>query len=161
MKTIKKMQMGGMSDSAKNPIKKIARLQKKENNLVSKGNKAVDEGRDKKADRILGRAAKIEDRKIKLSEMKKGGAIEVMAKTVKKSLPKAQKGGPVKPTYSDIKGSGSNYFKTPTAKDSSDYRKGFEQGLKKSDLKQSSFPSGATIRGYNEGFKKVTTKKKG
>ena len=52
---------------------KIARLQKKEDRLVTKGNKAVDEGRDKKADRLLGRAAKVENRKIKVAEMKKGG----------------------------------------------------------------------------------------
>lgn len=49
---------------------KIKRLQKKEDRLVSKGYKAVDEGRDKKADRLLGRAAKTEDRKIRLSEKK-------------------------------------------------------------------------------------------
>lgn len=48
--------------------KKIERLQKKEDKLVKKGYKAVDEGRDKKADRILGRAAKAEDKKIRLSE---------------------------------------------------------------------------------------------
>jgi hypothetical protein len=53
---------------------KIARLQKKEDRLVAKGNKAVDEGRDKKADRLLGRAAKVENRKIKTAEMKKGGS---------------------------------------------------------------------------------------
>lgn len=76
MKTTKKMQMGGMSDSKKTPVKRIARLQKKENELVSKGNKAVDEGRDKKADRILGRAANVEDRKIRLAEMKKGGSLK-------------------------------------------------------------------------------------
>lgn len=46
------------------------RLQRKEDKLVAKGYKAVDEGRDKKADRILGRAAKVEDRKIRLSEKK-------------------------------------------------------------------------------------------
>lgn len=60
-----------------NPIgkaNKIARLQKKEDKLVAKGNKAVDEGRDKKADRLLGRAAKTENRKIKTAEMKKGGS---------------------------------------------------------------------------------------
>ena len=60
-----------------NPIgkaNKIARLQKKEDKLVAKGNKAVDEGRDKKADRLLGRAAKTENRKIKVAEMKKGGS---------------------------------------------------------------------------------------
>ncbi len=67
--------------------------------------------------------------------------------------PKKKKGGTVKPTYSDIKGSGFNSFKTPTAKDSSDYKKGFEQGLKKSPLKQYDNPSGATVRGYNEGFR--------
>jgi phage shock protein A len=50
--------------------KKIKRLEKREDKLVKKGNKAVDEGRDKKADRLLGRAAKVEDRKIRLSERK-------------------------------------------------------------------------------------------
>ena len=64
-----------------------------------------------------------------------------------------------KPTYSNIKGSGWDYFKTPTPKDSSDYRQGFEQGLLKSDLKQFPSPSSAKIRGYNEGFK--TKQKKG
>ena len=44
---------------------KIARLEKKEAKLVSKGKKAVDEGRDRKADRLLGRAAKLENRVIK------------------------------------------------------------------------------------------------
>jgi len=46
----------------------IDRLQKREDKLVAKGNKAVDEGREKKADRILGRAARVEDRKIRMSE---------------------------------------------------------------------------------------------
>jgi len=55
---------------------RIKRLKEKETRLVTKGNKAVDEGRDKKADRILGRAAKVENRIIKLSERKKGGAIK-------------------------------------------------------------------------------------
>jgi hypothetical protein len=58
----------------KSPKGKVARLEKKENKLVYKGNKAVDEGRDKKADRILGRAARTENRVIKATEkMKKGG----------------------------------------------------------------------------------------
>jgi len=48
--------------------KVIDRLQKREDKLVAKGYKAVDEGREKKADRILGRAARVEDRKIRLSE---------------------------------------------------------------------------------------------
>jgi hypothetical protein len=50
---------------AKNGIK---RLQKRESKLVSKGSKAVDEGRNRKADRLLGRAAKVENRMIKKTE---------------------------------------------------------------------------------------------
>lgn len=50
--------------------RKMKRLQKREDKLVSKGNKAVDEGRDRKADRVLGRAARVEDKKIRLSEGK-------------------------------------------------------------------------------------------
>jgi hypothetical protein len=58
----------------------IDRLQKREEKLVAKGYKAVDEGREKKADRILGRAAKVEDRKIRLMEsMSYGGDIPEMA----------------------------------------------------------------------------------
>jgi hypothetical protein len=58
----------------KTPKGRVARLEKKENKLVNKGYKAVDEGRDKKADRILGRAARTENRLIKATEkMKKGG----------------------------------------------------------------------------------------
>lgn len=48
--------------------KKIERLKEKESKLVSRGYKAVDEGRDKKADRILGRAANLENRIITLEE---------------------------------------------------------------------------------------------
>ena len=59
---------------------RIARLQKKEDKLVYRGSKAVDEGRDRKADRILGRAAQIENRKIKLTEKKKGGSIKYKKK---------------------------------------------------------------------------------
>jgi hypothetical protein len=55
---------------------RIKRLKQKETRLVNKGNKAVDEGRDKKADRILGRAAKTENRIIKLSEKKTGGLVK-------------------------------------------------------------------------------------
>ena len=49
---------------------RIERLKKKEERLVYRGNKAVDEGRDKKADRILGRAAKAENKWINLEEKK-------------------------------------------------------------------------------------------
>ena len=48
--------------------KKIKRLKEKEAKLVSRGNKAVDEGREKKADRLLGRAARVENRIITLEE---------------------------------------------------------------------------------------------
>ena len=48
--------------------KKIKRLKEREANLVSRGNKAVDEGREKKADRLLGRAARVENRIITLEE---------------------------------------------------------------------------------------------
>jgi len=61
---------------------KISRLKQKEARLVAKGNKAVDEGREKKADRLLGRAAKTESRIIKAED--------------KKNLSKAKKGGYVK-----------------------------------------------------------------
>lgn len=47
------------------PNQKIARLEKKEANLVIRGKKAVDEGRERKVDRLLGRAAKVENRVIK------------------------------------------------------------------------------------------------
>ena len=49
---------------------KINRLRRRENKLVDKAKQAVDEGRDKKADRLFGRAARVEDKKIKLSEKK-------------------------------------------------------------------------------------------
>ena len=49
---------------------KINRLRRRENKLVDKAKQAVDEGRDKKADRLFGRAARVEDRKIRLSEKK-------------------------------------------------------------------------------------------
>lgn len=48
--------------------KKIKRLKERESNLVSRGYKAVDEGRDRRADRILGRAANVENRIITLEE---------------------------------------------------------------------------------------------
>jgi hypothetical protein len=62
---------------------RIKRLKAKENRLVTKGYKAVDEGRNKKADRILGRAAKVENRIIKENK-------------IKNNLPKGKKGGAVK-----------------------------------------------------------------
>jgi hypothetical protein len=49
----------------KNTNQKVSRLEKKETKLVRKGMKAVDEGREKKADRLFGRAAKTENRLIK------------------------------------------------------------------------------------------------
>ena len=80
---------------------------------------------------------------------------------------KAQKGKEVKPDYSNIKGTGWDYFKTPTAKDSVDYKKGFNKKVKGDDLKQFPSPSKAEVRGYNEATKRklktggsIKTKKK-
>ena len=49
----------------KKPNQKVSRLEKKETKLVGKAMKAVDEGREKKADKLFGRAAKTENRLIK------------------------------------------------------------------------------------------------
>lgn len=49
---------------------KVKRLEKRESKLVAKGNKAVDEGRERKADRLLGRAARIENKIIKTKSKK-------------------------------------------------------------------------------------------
>lgn len=49
---------------------KIKRLENREANLVARGNKAVDEGRERKADRLLGKAARVENRVIKAKESK-------------------------------------------------------------------------------------------
>jgi hypothetical protein len=53
-----------------NKKNKVERLQKRETKLVTKGNKAVDESRNKKANRLLGRAAKVENRIIKKTSKK-------------------------------------------------------------------------------------------
>jgi hypothetical protein len=67
--------------------KKLARLQKKESNLVYRGKKAVDEGREKRADRLLKRAAKVENRVIKTSEkMKDGGPTGKQKRLEKREL---------------------------------------------------------------------------
>ena len=59
---------------------RVKRLTQKETKLVKKGYKAVDEGREKKADRLLGRAAKTQNRIINLSERKKGGSVKTKKK---------------------------------------------------------------------------------
>ena len=48
--------------------KKVERLKRREEKLVEKGYKAVDEGRERKADRVLSRAARVENRIIKALE---------------------------------------------------------------------------------------------
>jgi len=53
-----------------NPDSKIKRLENREANLVARGSKAVDEGRERKADRLLGKAARVENRVIKAKESK-------------------------------------------------------------------------------------------
>ena len=75
--------------------KKIERLENRENSLVARGSKAVDEGRERKADRLLGRAARVENRLIKAKEsapvkkMMGGGKMDMMY----------QKGGLVAPHH--------------------------------------------------------------
>jgi len=86
--------------------------------------------------------------------------------TTKKPIKKAANGTTtaqttIKPNYSNIKGSGWDTFKTPTAKDSSDYRKGFDTRIKGEELKQKSRPTSSEIRGYNEAFKRTTKAKSG
>jgi len=74
--------------------KKVARLQKREDRLVKKGNKAVDEGRERKADRLLGRAARVEDRKIKISEkLKSGGSVAKDGKWMQKAAASIKRRG--------------------------------------------------------------------
>ena len=56
------MNYGGMMEN------RIQRLENREANLVARGNRAVDEGRERRADRLLGRAARVENRLIKAKE---------------------------------------------------------------------------------------------
>jgi hypothetical protein len=68
---VKKMMNGGKMDMYLKGGKvenKIKRLEKRESNLVARGSKAVDEGRERKADRLLGKAARVENRVIKAKE---------------------------------------------------------------------------------------------
>jgi len=76
------------------------------------------------------------------------------------TIKKAQTGKTLKPNYSNIKGKGWDAFKTPTSKDSADYREGFNTKLKGETIKQYPSPSGAKVRGYNEASKKTTPKAK-
>lgn len=78
----------------------------------------------------------------------------------KKLIKKAQNGKQLTPDYRNIKGRGWNYFKTPTSKDSSDYKEGFNTKLKGKTIDQYPFPSGAKIRGYNEASERTSPKKK-
>lgn len=76
---------------------------------------------------------------------------------------RAQDGKKLKPNYSNIKGKGWDYFKTPTSKDSADYRKGFDKRVKGENLKQYNEgdnrlfpgPSGGEIKGYTEASKRL------
>jgi hypothetical protein len=70
---VKKMMGGGKMDMYLNGGKvgnKVKRLENREANLVARGSKAVDEGRERKADRLLGKAARVENRVIKAKESK-------------------------------------------------------------------------------------------
>ncbi len=79
--------------------------------------------------------------------------------TMKKAVPKAQKGKTLKPNYSNVRAGGFDYLNIPTAKDSSDYKKGFDKKIKGEEPNN----SGPEIRGYNEASKRIkksTPKKK-
>ena len=79
--------------------------------------------------------------------------------TMKKAVPKAQKGKTLKPNYSNVRAGGFDYLNIPTAKDSSDYKKGFDKKIKGEEPND----SGPEIRGYNEASKRIkksTPKKK-
>lgn len=69
---VKKMMGGGKMDmtyaKGGKVENKVKRLENREANLVARGNKAVDEGRERKADRLLGKAARVENRVIKAKE---------------------------------------------------------------------------------------------
>ena len=84
---VKKMMDGGKMDMYLKGGKvedKVKRLENREANLVARGNKAVDEGRERKADRLLGKAARVENRAIKAKEsapakkMMGGGKMDMM-----------------------------------------------------------------------------------
>lgn len=77
------------------------------------------------------------------------------------SINKAQTGKKLTPNYSNIKAGGFDSFKTPTAKDSADYKAGFDTKIKNKELKQGDKPSSAKIRGYNEAFKRTKKAKSG
>jgi len=85
-KPVKKMMGGGKMEYAMGGMmgKKIERLENREKSLVARGSKAVDEGRERKADRLLGRAARVENRLIKAKEsapvkkMMGGGKLDMM-----------------------------------------------------------------------------------
>ena len=80
---------------------------------------------------------------------------------IKKKVKKAQTGKGLKPTYSDVRGKGWDYFKTPTAKDSANYKKGFDKKVQGENLEQYPSPTGAEVRGYNEAAKKVKKQRSG
>jgi hypothetical protein len=86
---VKKMMGGGKMDMYLNGGKvgnKVKRLENREANLVARGSKAVDEGRERKADRLLGKAARVENRVIKAKEsapvkkMAGGGKMDMYSK---------------------------------------------------------------------------------
>lgn len=85
-KPVKKMMGGGKMEYAIGGMmkNKVKRLENREANLVARGSKAVDEGRERKADRLLGRAARVENRVIKAKEsapvkkMPGGGKMDMM-----------------------------------------------------------------------------------
>jgi len=71
--------------------KKIKRLKEREAKLVSRGNKAVDEGRDKRADRLLRKADRTGSRIVTLEEKgkmaMKNAAIDKLGDALRQKVP--------------------------------------------------------------------------
>lgn len=76
-------------------------------------------------------------------------------------IKKAQAGKKITPDYRNIKGKGWDYFKTPTSKDSTDYKEGFKTRSENKDLKQYPSPSKAKVRGYNEAASRLKKQRNG
>jgi len=121
--------------------------------MMQKGGKLVKKAKNGKSFPDLNKDGKI----TKADILKGRGVIAKKGITIKK----AQGGEKLTPDYSNIKAGGFDMFKTPTAKDSSNYRKGFDKKIKGESIKQYPSPTGAEIRGYNEAFKRTKKAKKG
>jgi hypothetical protein len=145
-------QGGGQAAQAPMPRKSTDTTPVKTKSMMKKGGK-VSKAKNGKSFPDLNKDGKI----TKADILKGRGVIAKKGMTVKK----AQTGKKLTPNYSNIKAGGFDSFKTPTAKDSADYRAGFDTKIKNKELKQSDRPSGTKIRGYNEAYKRTKKAKAG